>query len=167
MDTKLIQNYTLRSKNTPLIDFALYSTTEKAFDILNEIFFIKIDKIYSENSKLFPKNLKPVAVTDLTLLKWIERRKAPKNRHFVEKILAAIDDSSNPLKYVDVSYALSLNDSYWITKESLNLDWNKINLYSFPFDEALSYVAFTGYSTKISGLITSPELTSSGALKKC
>lgn len=108
MDTKLIQNYTLRSKNTPLIDFALYSTTEKAFDILNEIFFIKIDKIYSENSKLFPKNLKPDAVTDLTLLKWIERRKAPKNRHFVEKILAAIDDSSNPLKYVDVSYALSL-----------------------------------------------------------
>lgn len=167
MDTKLIQNYTLRSKNIPLIDFALFSSAEKAFDIINEIFFIKIDKIYLENSKLFPKNLNPDTITDQTLLKWIERRKAPKNRQFVEKILSAIDDSSNPLKYVDVSYALSLNDSYWITKESLNLNWNKINLYSFPFDEALSYVAFTGYSTKISGLLTSPELTSSGALKKC
>ena len=167
MDTELVDKYTLRSKNTPLVDFSLYSTKEEALGTFGYTYSIKINKIYNENSILFPKNLKVDDVSDNNLLKWIERRKAPKNRQFVDKILSAIEDSSNPLKYVDVSYALSLNDCYWVTKESLKLDWKDINLYSHPFDTALSYVAFTGYSTKISGLLTSPELTSSGALKKC
>ena len=167
MDYELVEKYTLRSKNVPLVDFSLYSTKEEAFGTFDYIYSIKINKIYDENYQLFPKNLKINDISNNNLLKWIERRKAPKNRQFVDKILSAIEDSSNPLKYVDVSYALSLNDSYWVTKESLKLNWEDINLYSHPFDKALSYVAFTGYSTKISGLLTSPELTSSGALKKC
>lgn len=167
MPAEFVEKYTLRSKNTPLVDFSLYSSKEEAFGTFDYIYSIKIDKIYSENSNLFPKNLNLDIISDKTLLKWIEHRKAPKNRQFVDKILSAIEDTSNPLKYIDVSYALSLNDNYWVTKESLKLDWNDINLYSHPFDKALSYVAFTGYSTKISGLLTSPELTSSGALKKC
>ena len=75
-------------------------------------------------------------MNEAELLKWINRRKAPKNRQFVEKILSAIDDSDNPMKYVDVSHALSLNDAYWITNDIMDYKWDEFNLYSHPFDEA-------------------------------
>lgn len=165
-EATLLSTYVLRSKDIPLIDFSLYAADEVIFDAVETAYSIKIDKIYFENKYLFPKNLseKP---TETELLKWINRRKAPKNRQFVEKILSAIDDSDNPLKYVDVSHALSLNDTYWITNNIMDYQWDKLNLYHHPFDEALSYVAFTGYSRKLSGLLSSPEITSSGMLKKC
>ena len=144
--------------------FSLYVSQELAFDTIVSNYTIKIEKIYSENKHLFPKNLS-AEPSEIELLKWINRRKAPKNRQFVEKILSAIDDSDNPLKYVDVSHALSLNDAYWISNNIMDYKWDELNLYNHPFDEALSYVAFTGYSRKLSGLISSPELTSSGMLK--
>ena len=146
--------------------FSLYVSQELAFDTIVSNYTIKIEKIYSENKHLFPKNLS-AEPSEIELLKWINRRKAPKNRQFVEKILSAIDDSDNPLKYVDVSHALSLNDAYWITNNIMDYKWDELNLYNHPFNEALSYVAFTGYSRKLSGLLSSPEFTSSGMLKKC
>ncbi|WP_337369670.1 hypothetical protein [Phascolarctobacterium faecium] len=163
---KLLDKYILRSKDTPLIEFSLFETKEEALGTFDFSYSLQINKIHVKNKQLFPKNL-PDDPTEEQLLKWINKRKAPKNRQFVEKILAAIDDSPNPLKYVNVSHALSLNDAYWISSEGSSISWKDCNLYEHPFDKVLSYVAFTGYSQKISGLISSPELTSSGALKKC
>ncbi len=162
----LLASYVLRLKDIPLIDFSLFVNYEVVFDSVEESYSIKINKIYGENRNLFPKKLSK-NINEAELLKWINRRKAPKNRQFVEKILSAIDDSDNPMKYVDVSHALSLNDAYWITSDAMDYKWDALNLYSHPFDEALSYVAFTGYSQKVSGLLSSPEITSSGMLKKC
>lgn len=163
---ELVNTYTLRSKNKPIINFELYKTEQKVLGIKESTYNIKILQINEENINLLPIQLK-TKLTDENLLKWISKRKAPKNRQFVDKILQSIEDSSNPLKYVDVSHALSLNDSLWITNDMLDHKWADYNLYKHPFDELLSYVAFTGYSQKISGVRTSPELTSSGALKKC
>lgn len=162
----LLASYVLRLKDTPLIEFSLFVNYEVVIDSVEETYTIRIDKIHHENRHLFPKKLSS-NFNEAELLKWISHRKAPKNRQFVEKILSAIDDSDNPMKYVDVSHALSLNDAYWITNNIMDYRWNDLNLYSHPFDEALSYVAFTGYSRKISGLLSSPEITSSGMLKKC
>lgn len=165
-EATLLSTYVLRSKDIPLINFSLYAADEAIFDTVETAYSIKINKLYLENKHLFPKNLSENP-SEAELLKWINRRKAPKNRQFVEKILSAIDDSDNPLKYVDVSHALSLNDAYWITNNIMDYQWDKLNLYNHPFDEALSYVAFTGYNCKLSGLLSSPEITSSGMLKKC
>lgn len=161
-------NYTLRSKDKPLISFTLYEKEELILDlgVINKSYSIEIKKIFNENKKLFPKNF-PEKLTNEILLRWINRRKAPKNRQFVEKIMSAFNDTSNPMRYVDVSHALSLNDAYWITRDDVELKWQDCNLYEHKFDEILSYVAFTGYSEKVSGVVTSPEITSSGALKKC
>ena len=162
----LLASYVLRLKDIPLVEFSLYVSYEEVFDSVAENYSIKIKKVYQENKHLLPKKLSS-NLNEAELLKWINRRKAPKNRQFVEKILSAIDDSDNPMKYVDVSHALSLNDAYWITNDIMDYKWDEFNLYSHPFDEALSYVAFTGYSQKVSGLLSSPEITSSGMLKKC
>ena len=162
----LLASYVLKLKDIPLVEFSLYVVYEEIFDTVVENYSIKINNVHQENKHLLPKKLSS-NLTEEELLKWINRRKAPKNRQFVEKILSAIDDSDNPMKYVDVSHALSLNDAYWITNDTMEYKWDELNLYSHPFDEALSYVAFTGYSQKVSGLLSSPEITSSGMLKKC
>ena len=162
----LLASYVLKLKDIPLVEFSLYVVYEEIFDTVVENYSIKINNVHQENKHLLPKKLS-FNLTEEELLKWINRRKAPKNRQFVEKILSAIDDSDNPMKYVDVSHALSLNDAYWITNDIMEYKWDELNLYSHPFDEALSYVAFTGYSQKVSGLLSSPEITSSGMLKKC
>ena len=162
----LLASYVLKLKDIPLVEFSLYVVYEEIFDTVVENYSIKINNVHQENKHLLPKKLSS-NLTEEELLKWINRRKAPKNRQFVEKILSAIDDSDNPMKYVDVSHALSLNDAYWITNDIMEYKWDELNLYSHPFDEALSYVAFTGYSQKVSGLLSSPEITSSGMLIKC
>lgn len=164
--TKLLNKYTLRSKDTPLVDFALYSDAVVINGKAIESYRLEIEHRYVENSVLLPKNL-PIDFSDTQLLTWINKRKAPNNRQFVEKIMNAIEDNANPLKYVDISHALSLNDTYWITNELADERWRDFNLYQNPMDKVLAYVAFTGFTTKISGLRTTAELTSSGMLKKC
>lgn len=164
--TKLLNKYTLRSKDTSLVDFALYldNVVLNGKDIVS--YRLEIERRYVENSALLPKNLQ-TDFNNTQLLTWINKRKAPKNRQFVEKIMNAIEDNSNPLKYVDISHALSLNDTYWITNALADERWCDFNLYQHPMDKVLAYVAFTGFTTKISGLRTTAELTSSGMLKKC
>ena len=124
--TKLLNKYTLRSKDTPLVDFALYSDAVVVNGKTIDSYRLKIEHRYVENSALLPKNL-PTDFSDTQLLTWINKRKAPKNRQFVEKIMTAIEDNANPLKYVDISHALSLNDTYWITNELADEQWCDFN----------------------------------------
>lgn len=161
-----IGNYTVRNKDIPLIRFSLLREISAVLGTDEPIYKIRIDDANRESIHLFPSILKR-ELTEETLLSWITSRKAPKNRRFVDKILHAIEDSRNPLRYVDISHALSLNDTLWITNDLVNEKWKDFSLYQHPFNEILSYVAFTGFEKKISGVISSPELTSSGALKKC
>lgn len=164
----LERQYILLSKDTPLIEFNLLKTTEIVEYRQVNSYKLQITAIHKENKNLFPKRillLKKINKEDL--LNWIESRKIPKNRQFTENILNAIGDNENPLRYADITQALSVNDAYWIKRIDQKIMWKDCNLYEHPFDERLSMVAFTGHSRKIKGLITSPEITSNGALKKC
>ena len=82
-------------KDIPLVEFSLYVSYEEIFDSVAENYSIKIKKVHHENKHLLPKKLSS-NLNEAELLKWINHRKAPKNRQFVEKILSAIDDSDNP-----------------------------------------------------------------------
>lgn len=162
---KLCNQYILRSKDIPLIEFSLYAEPQEAFGVIQNEYSIEIDRVHKESFRLFPKSLSGQLGSEL--MAWINKRKAPKNRQFVDKLLAAIEDDDNPLKYVDVSHALSLNDAYWITNKLDRAAWKDFNLYAHPMDKVLSYVAFTGHTHKVHGLTTTAELTSNGMLKKC
>ena len=167
MDTKkIIGSYTLRSKDIPLVSFDLTVELQQALGMVQKKYQVHIRQTNPDAGFLFPRALRD-NLTDDALQKWIEHRKAPKNRQFVDHLLDSIEDRNNPFRYMDVSHALSLNDALWITNDAVPAKWADWNLYHHPFDEILAYVAFTGYSTKVSGVVTSPELTSSGALKKC
>lgn len=162
----VLAHYTLRRKDIPLVHFRLEAEQEVTAGMAQTIYQVHVTQVEEESRHLLPGTLRE-QLTDASLLTWIDRRKAPKNRQFVDQIMHAIADDENPLRYVDISHALSLNDAFWITNDEVPALWKDFNLYSHPFDEVLAYVAFTGYSKRVSGVISSPELTSSGALKKC
>jgi hypothetical protein len=96
---------------------------------------------------------------------WVQRRTIPVNRHHMEAVLGAVnmEDRFDILRYC---HGLSLNDTYWVQAEHEGLDFEKINLYDNPFDEALGWIAFTGLPSNISRNLSSPELTTDGMLPK-
>ncbi|KAA6229645.1 transcriptional regulator [Campylobacter sp. LR291e] len=157
-----------------------YVLKNKDIDILEfEIKKEKIDKFRIEyhivNFLVLKKDLLPiplnyeVQLTKDNISKWIEKRKIPSNRAFANKILKAHKDynPNNFMSYIDISFGLSLNDTYWITPFDKNYKWKDYNLYENNFSEILELVAFIGKNESISGLTISPEFTTNGMLKKC
>ena len=67
------------------------------------------------------------------------------------------------MNYIEISYGLSLNDSYWILpKEKENLFWKDYNLYENKFSEIISLVAFGARLNALSDTYNrniSPEYT--------
>ena len=126
-----------------------------------------------KNAKIFNENLLPRMVDKTKLLisleSWIKQRKIPKNRQFAKNVLASIPTNIeyNLMAYVDISFALSLNDSYWIIPTNKDYKWKDFNLYENEFSEALALSAFGLNLTKVKGFTSSPEYTTNGMLKKC
>lgn len=119
-----------------------------------------------ELDKIIDKNKLPYGFTNIK--SFIESRKPPRNREFVESLLSSVPDTLFPGEFLRTTLGLSLNDTYWFVNSDFpNIEWSKYNLYNNPFSEALSRVAFTGYSNRVKGLITSPEFTTAGMLRKC
>ena len=92
---------------------------------------------------------------------WVQRRTIPVNRHHMEAVLGAIN-MENRFDILCYCHGLSLNDTYWVQCEDENLRFDDINLYDNPFDEALGWIAFTGFPSNISRNLSSPEFTTEG-----
>jgi hypothetical protein len=118
------------------------------------------------DSKLMPLDLH-LDSEKQNLEHWLTRRVIPKNRAFVEEILATFGLSINDTKgIIDVCKGLSLNDSYWVVPEGFDGKFSQYNLYENRFSEVLSLVAYTGVNASDSAFTTSPELTTNGMLPK-
>ena len=138
-------------------------TFDMDFDM--ELKITNINQI-ENNKEIFPIILQK-EINEQKIEKFITSRIIPKNRAFVKNILESAGlNMSNKKGITDISKGLSLIDSYWIVQDD-NLKFADYNLFDNDFSEILSLVAFTGYSSKIEQLISSPELTTNGALKKC
>lgn len=154
------------SKNIPLFDFA-YTTEEvvtpdAVVDIKNTV---ELLKIYDENAPLLPKGLKEP--NNDNVFEWLEKRKAPKHRQYIENLISLLDENGNPLKYLEVTSALSLNDAYWVKASDDVRAWKEVNFYNNNYDERISYIALTGSNRKYENLHASPEFTTGGQQRKC
>lgn len=166
---KILENkYKLKSKDKVLLEFNLYSKIYEMNGVKSRGGWeLEITKVISENRALLPKEMNNPEDSK-TLMEWIKSRKAPRNRKYSKNVLQSVGDSDNPLNYADFTYALSLNDAYWIENSMTPAKWDEINLYNHPLDGMLKMVAFTGYSLKPNRRrINSPEPTTNGAQKKC
>lgn len=144
----------------------LFDKTLLTFEMDNALGLeIKNINIIEENKKIYPINLQEKQDEE-SMIEFVRSRFIPKNRAFVKQILETAGLNINDTKgIIDVCKGLSLTDSYWIVQDD-NLKFDDYNLFDNDFSEILSLVAFTGYSSKIQGLITSPEFTTDGMLPK-
>ena len=161
--------YLLKNKDSVVLEFEV-SIKESFIQALQEKSYTnEISDIKIIDKKLLPKN---IDIQDLanSLAQWINGRKAPKNREFIDEIVATYSHTNKQeglMDYIDISLGLSLNDSYWIIPTNQNYEWQKYNLYTNDFDKALELVAFSGNSHKANKITSSPEYTTNGMLKKC
>lgn len=137
-----------------------------SFNIDNKLGFTITDvKVLTNNKEILPVKLQNKVSAEL-IEDFIKSRIIPKNRAFVQTILESAGLNINDRKaIIDVSKGLSLTDSYWIVQDNI-LKFKDYNLFDNDFSKILSLIAFTGYSSKISELITSPEFTTNGMLPK-
>ena len=153
----VVQKYILKLYDTELVRFTLA-------DYGLEGLKAELISVNKENEKLLPYGLE---LTGEGILNWLKSRVVPKNRRFVEEILATFGLNANDTKgIIDVCKGLSLNDSYWVVDEDFRGRFADYNLYENRFSEILSLVAYTGAQQSRGRFTTSPELTTGGALPK-
>lgn len=58
---------------------------------------------------------------------------------------------------MNISHALSLNDTYWVKAADSDLKWKDISLYDNAFNEIIVQLALEGGNSKIDSLSTYPE----------
>ncbi len=126
---------------------------------------IKNIKVLTDEKELLPLVLRD-QIDEGTVEIFLKSRFIPKNRTFVNSILESAGLNINDRKaIIDVSKGLSLTDSYWIVQDN-SLRFKDYNLFDNNFSKVLSLIAFTGYSSTVKGLTTSPEFTTNGMLPK-
>ena len=103
-----------------------------------------------------------------SLKEWLDTRVVPKNRRFVDKILAQAGlTPGDTMGIIDVCLGLSINDAYWVVPEGFAGTFADYNLFDNELDEALALTAYSGYTStqhRRAGLST--EWTTDGQYPK-
>ena len=69
--------------------------------------------------------------------------------------------------FLNVTHAVSLNDTFWVKKTESNLTWDQVSLYRNEFDQLISEAAFDGSASSSELSTTSPEFGTDGNYAKC
>lgn len=109
-----------------------------------------------------------LALTSEGLWRWLSTRAIPQNRRFATELCRSLGLSVNDRSGIlEVSKALSLNDSYWVAPATSDETFAECNLFDNGFSSVLAAVAYTGVVRDQRGLTPStPELTTNGNLHK-
>ena len=107
---------------------------------------------------------RPFGYTNLT--DFLERRKAPKHRVHIAELLRQYGCQELD-GYLDVTHALSLDDTFWVKRVDSSLKWEEVSLYRNPFNEVISEAAFDGSLSSSTFSSTSPEFSTDGQYAKC
>lgn len=101
-----------------------------------------------------------------TLSGFLDRRKAPKHREHIQRLLERFgcDDLEG---FLNVTHAVSLNDTFWVKQANSDLCWNQVSLYQNEFDQLISEAAFDGSVSSSELSTTSPEFGTDGNYAKC
>ena len=150
-------NYEIRHFDMPVLRFSADDGAESNLQVL----------WVTENKNLLPLDM--ASADKETVSAWLRHRTVPKNRAYVNSLLAAMGLSPNrQMDVIKASKGLSLNDCYWVVEEGFSGTFAKYNLYDNRFNRVLGLIAFTGYgSDQVSGMTSSPEFTTNGMLPKC
>lgn len=141
--------YTLMNKDIELLSFI--TTHNKYGGIRAEITDVK-------QPDLLPVGFKG------DILRFIERRRAPKHRKYIQSILKQLG-AENVEGFIEISHGASLTDTFWVRNDADKKTWEAVSLYRNEFDENIARIAFEGGTGSLS--TTTPELSVDGNYAKC
>lgn len=107
-----------------------------------------------------------------TLEDWMKRRNGANHNGYLNSLLSKCG-CDNEKEFLSLTHAASLNDTFWIKKETESLCWDDVSPYLNSFSEPVSRLAFEGTGDFEEAVITSnskacfPELTTEGSFRKC
>lgn len=118
------------------------------------------------------KNLKVLGTLPLTceeskFLIWLNSRHASKHRSHLTAYLSNIG-CNNTKGFLELTHGISINDCYWVKKDTEDILWHQVSPYTNNYDEAIQHLAFDGlglHGERIS--TTSPEFGTAGMFDKC
>ncbi|MCD8074954.1 MAG: HipA protein [Lachnospiraceae bacterium] len=146
----LDNTFFLMNKNRKLLTFQVCRS---------ELGTVKLKETSREDNSLLP-----VGFSDIQ--SWVARRQAPKHRAHIEKLLR-LCGCYDLEGYIRVTYALTLNDTFWVCPAASDLTWERVSLFQNDFDETIAHLAFEGGLYGESFSTTSPEFGTSGSFAKC
>ena len=134
----MYKDFVLKNKDIDILKFRIE-------DSLYGDYELTILERYNINNFLYPVGLKTDDSNEL--LEWIQERNIPKNRAFVNEILASLGLHGNDLiGILTVGKGLSLNDPYWIVDPDFTGLFKDYNLYENDFNKSVALIAYTGLS---------------------
>ena len=124
-------------------------------------------RVEQGTERLLPLNMASCP-NDIELRRFLDSRRIPKNRAYVERILAPFGLRASDTKgIIDITKGMSLNDSYSVVPAGETPCFASHNLFENSFDTVLSIIAYTGRvpSSEVGSGIPS-ELSPSGSFPK-
>lgn len=115
------------------------------------------------NIRIFEPEMMPAAYHG-DMLQFVNGRKAPKHRKYVQSILQQLG-AEDVEGFIRVSNAASLTDTFWIRDDERPKTWDQVSLYRNDFDENIARIAFEGGQAPLT--TTTPELSVDGNYAKC
>lgn len=112
------------------------------------------------------RSMAPMPIGMRYLQNWLMRRQAPKHREHILELLrrAHCDDLEG---YLNITHALTLNDTFWVKHPDDQSTWDDVSLYRNDFNEVIARTAFEGGIHGDDLSTTSPEYGTDGAYAKC
>lgn len=139
----------------------------KAFILMNkdkeilEFNYVIEDEIFSyceEVSDFAGKS--PYGFKDIE--SWLNNRKSPASRKFLD-FNTETWYCDKLLTYLQLTHAVSLNDTYWVKSKDENISWNNISPYKNKFSDVVANLAFS-----VTGDVdTVLEYSTGGVFPKC
>ncbi len=109
----------------------------------------------------------PTLCTPGAVLQYLERRNAAKHRKHLSRFLEEIG-CKDVIGFLDLTHGISINDCYWVKKDSEPVSWSDVSPYTNDYDEVVQKLSFDGtglFGETMSS--TSPEFGTSGNYDKC
>ncbi len=97
---------------------------------------------------------------------WLDSRNYAKHKEHLKQWIKEWQ-LDNIQGFIDMTHALSLNDSLWVRPADSDLTWERMNLYDNEFTDVVSKTAFEKRLKGLKLSTTSPEFTSEGSFEKC
>lgn len=116
-------------------------------------------------TEIYENKLLPIGFSDIN--SFIDGRKASSHNEHLKSIMRRYG-CDDPIGFIRVTHAASINDTFWIRSDRERVCWKDISLYDNPFTEVISRLAFEGvglYEEVFS--LASPELVTDGSYPKC